>query len=144
MQRAVRFLLVLVGGLALLALAGHWALSHTTRKWFEHDLSLRSRLAVASARQSLAESWHAPRRLSQTLADITRDERIMGAAACTSDGKRLAATEGYPAEFSCSSILDRMRSEVSPETTSWTMTPELPSGRVHLSVTLLDEPDAFL
>jgi trehalose 6-phosphate synthase len=144
MQRAVRFLLVLVGGLALLALAGHWALSHTTRKWFEHDLSLRSRLAVASARQSLAESWNAPRRLSQTLADITRDERIMGAAACTSDGKRLAATEGYPAEFSCSSILDRMRSEVSPETTSWTMTPELPSGRVHLSVTLLDGPDAFL
>ncbi len=144
MRRAARFLLVLMIGLALLAVAGHGTLSHTTRKWFEHDLSLRSRLAVASARRSLSESWDSPDRLNQSLADITRDERIMGAAACTPDGKRLATTDGYPAEFSCNSVLDRMRSEVSPGTTTWSMTPELPSGRVHLSVTLLDGPKALL
>jgi trehalose 6-phosphate synthase len=144
MQRAARFLLVLVVGLALLAIAGHGALSHTTRKWFEHDLSLRSRLAVASAQRSLTESWAAPLRLSQTLADITRDERIMGAAACTSDGTRLAATEGYPDEFACRSILDRMRSEATAGTTNWTTTSELLSGRVHLSVTLLDGADSLL
>lgn len=144
MQRTARFTLVLVVGLALLAVAGHATLTHTTRNWFEHDLALRSRLAVASARRSLAESWHAPQRLSQALADITRDERIMGAAACSPDGKRLATTDGYPTEFSCNSVLDRMRAEVPPGTTNWTMTPELPSGRVHLSVTLLDGPEGLL
>jgi hypothetical protein len=102
MRRAARFLFVLLAGLALLVAIGYAALTQITRDWFESDLDLRSRLAVISARQSLESSWggdHA--RLAETLADITRDERIMGAAACSLDGESLAATNSYPREFTC-------------------------------------------
>ena len=56
---------------------GYYALNNVTRGWFDRDLLLRSRLAVASARQLLVEHWWGGRALDATLADITRDERIM-------------------------------------------------------------------
>ena len=140
MRRAARFLLVLFAALALLAVAGYFVLAHTTRDWFEADLALRSRLAVSSAEQSLENNWDTDRaRLTDTLAGITRDERIMGAAACSTRGDLLAATDSYPAEFSCRSVLERMRSESRRDAASWSMTPELPSGRVHLSVTFIGD-----
>ncbi len=139
MRGAVKFLVALVGGLALIALAGYFVLAHTTRTWFVSDLELRSRLAVAAARQGLTTNWESnPLRLSERLADITRDERIMGAAACSMDGQLLAATDGYPRDFSCHSMLARMRAESPARTDTWTMTPELPSGQVHLTVTAVD------
>src|SRR5512143_3457615 len=105
MRRAVRFLVVLLAGLALLALVGYVVVTRTITRWFEKDLALRSSLAVASARQSLASHWGSDRpRLAATLADITHDERIMGAAACSPSGELLAATELYPPEFSCRSV----------------------------------------
>jgi trehalose 6-phosphate synthase len=139
-RRAARFISVLVAGLALLAGAGYFLLAHTTREWFEADLALRSRLAVSSARQSLENDWGADRaRLTETLADITRDERIMGAAACSPSGELLAATDSYPAAFSCRSVFERMHSDGAGNAQSWSMTPELPSGRVHLSVTFIGD-----
>ncbi len=97
MRRSARFLALLLVGLALLAVAGYAVLARTTRAWFEDDLALRSRLAVASARESLSGNWSLGRaRLGATLTDITRDERIMGAAACSLDGEQLAATDGIP------------------------------------------------
>jgi trehalose 6-phosphate synthase len=139
MRRAVRFLCVLVTSLGLLAVVGYLALTHTTRGWFERDLELRSRLAVWSARQSLADSWTGDRtRLDTTLTDITRDERVMGAAACSQNGELLAVTDGYPVGFSCRSVLERMVEEAAPGALSWSMTPELPRGRVHLNVTLVE------
>jgi trehalose 6-phosphate synthase len=138
MRRAFLFLLALVAGLAVLALAGYVALAHTTRGWFEADLAARSRLAVASARQGLVNSWYlGPANLANTLADIARDERIMGAAACGRWGESLAVTGAYPLGFSCRSVLDRMRAEA-PRGASWTMTSELPSGGIHLSVIELE------
>lgn len=137
-MRAGRFIFVLVAGLALLAIAGYFGLTQTTRSWFERDLELRSTLAVASARQGLMANWGvASPRLSETLADITRDERIMAAAACASTGELLASTDAYPTQFSCRSVLERMQEE-SPGSPTWSMTPELPSGPIHLSVTRLD------
>jgi trehalose 6-phosphate synthase len=133
MRRALRFLAALLLGLGLLTVVGWEAVSRTTRSWFERDLALRSQLAVASARQTLAETWE-PRsaRLHASLADMTRDERILGAAACTLGGELLAATDGYPEELGCRSVLTRMRADA-PGASAWTMTPELPSGPVHLS-----------
>jgi trehalose 6-phosphate synthase len=139
MRRTARFLLVLLAGLAGLVVAGYVILTHTTRRWFEADLALRTQLAVASARHSLASNWGSERaRLTAILADITRDERIMGAAACSPGGALLAATDSYPAEFSCRSVLERMELEAASGATSWSMTPELPSGRIHLSATPID------
>jgi len=139
MRRAARFLVMLLAGLALLTVVGYYALTSKTRDWFEKDLALRTQLAVASARQSLASHWTGDRqRLSETLADITRDERIMGAAACSMRGELLASTQSYPIEFSCRTVLGRMRQEAAKNATSWSMRPELPSGRVNLSVTLVE------
>ncbi len=139
MWRTIRFLGLLLSGLGLLTLLGYVALTEKTHDWFEADLALRSRLAVASARQSLASHWSDDRPgLTQTLADITRDERIMGAAACSLGGETLAATEAYPAAFSCRSLVDRMRAEATPDATSWSFDRDLPSGPVHLSLTLVD------
>jgi trehalose 6-phosphate synthase len=125
---------VLLGGLAVLTAVGYLGLIHVTREWFEKDLRLRSELAVLSARQGLASSWKEdPEKLAETLRDITRDERIMGAAACTMQGTLLAATEAYPPEFSCRSVLQRMRDEHLEQGGTWTMTADFPSGRVQVN-----------
>jgi trehalose 6-phosphate synthase len=140
MRRAVRFLALLLAGLGLLTVLGYGVLTHITRGWFDKDLRLRSQLAVTSTRQSLLENWSASRhRLTENLADITRDERIMGAAACSVDGKLLASTEAYPSEFSCRSVLERMRAGGSKLSSPWTMTAELASGRVQLSALTIED-----
>jgi trehalose 6-phosphate synthase len=145
MVRAVRFLSVLVVGLGLVTLLGYLALMRTTRDWFDTDLTLRSRLAVESARGSLARSWSSdPQRLHDTLEDIARDERIMAAAACSTRGAAVATTAYYPPSFDCASLLGRMRHEASDATPAWSTTAELPSGRVHLSLTRLEEKGAEL
>ncbi|MBI4237584.1 MAG: trehalose-6-phosphate synthase [Deltaproteobacteria bacterium] len=139
MFRTVRFLFLLLFGLGLLTAVGYVLLTRKTRTWFERDLALRSQLAVVAARQSLAEHWTMNReRLSATLADFTRDERVMSAAACSLRGGLIAATDAYPSEFSCRSVLERMRQEVGEDAILWSMTPELPSGRVHLSAIRLE------
>ena len=43
MRRAVWFLVVLLAGLGVLALAGYFVLAQTTGAWFERDLELRRR-----------------------------------------------------------------------------------------------------
>jgi len=135
MARSARFLLVLVVGLALLTGVGYSLLTGMMRSWSEDDLALRSRLAVAAANDSFDGVWPDGRpRIKDALTRITRDERIMGAAACTARGELLAQTDAYPTEFSCRSLLTRMRAEA-PGAPSWSMTPELPSGRVHVTVT---------
>jgi len=53
MGRAVRFVVAWTLGLGLLTWIGRLTLTHTTRRWFERDIELRARLAVASARRSL-------------------------------------------------------------------------------------------
>jgi trehalose 6-phosphate synthase len=145
MRRAARLLVPLLASLALLTTAGYFVLTQTTSEWFNADLALRSQLAVASARQGLTSHWPTgSSQLRATLVDMTRDERIMGAAACTPQGELLAATDSYPDEFSCRSVLGRMQADALPDARSWSMTPELPSGRIHLSVTRLETDDGPL
>ena len=132
MRQAIRFLAILLAGLGLLTLVANWALSRTTRHWFEADLALRSRLAVASARESLVNHWTADRsRLAEMLANITRDERIMAAAACSLEGELLASTESFPSEFSCRAVAMRMRRDVPGGASNWATIAESPSGPVH-------------
>jgi trehalose 6-phosphate synthase len=140
MRRAIRFLAFLLAGLALLTAAGYAGLTRITRRWFDNDLRLRSQLAVTAAHQSLVENWTASRRrLTENLADITRDERIMASAACSTDGKLLASTEAYPAQFSCRTILDRVGAKAADARRPWTETADLRSGRVYLSAVPLDD-----
>lgn len=139
MRRAARFLLVLLLGLALLTAVAHWALQRTMAEWVERDLALRAQLVVAAARQSLEVNGSPNHvKLKSTLADITRNERNIGAAACSANGELLVATDAYPMEFSCRSLLERMRREGRQHASSWSMTSDVPSGRMHLSVTRVE------
>jgi len=138
----MRFLLPLIAGLALLAGIGYIVLIRTTSRWFEKDLVLRGQLAIDSARTSLATHWEDRADLVQVLADITRDERIMAASACAASGAQIAATEAYPAQFTCASIEGHMREH--SDASSWTTTIELPSGRVRVSATQLVRRDEVI
>ena len=72
----------------------------TTRGWFDRDIQLRSKLAVAGTREALVSNWdpgHAAA-LREILLGITRDERIMAAAACGADLSLLAQAGDYPAQ----------------------------------------------
>jgi trehalose 6-phosphate synthase len=138
--------MILVLGLAALAGIGYFVLSRTTSTWFERDLTLRVQLVMRSARESLSVSWpteHAPdvSRLDRVLIDITRDDRIMAAAACSPEGDTLAVTEAYPALFSCSSIMARRSDEGAEGDSDWAMTAELPSGSVLISVSPVEDDE---
>ena len=106
MRGSLRFVLVLLAGLAGLTWVADRLLSRTTQRWFEADVAMRERLAVTSARQGLIDHWRDPDRaqLVHRLEDIARDQRINGAAACTFDGVRLASTKDYPPELGCSQV----------------------------------------
>ena len=129
----MRFLIPLVGGLAMLAIIGYVALTRTTARWFEKDLALRSRLAIDVATPGLASHWDDREQLAGILGGITRDERIMAAAACTPGGELFAATEAYPAAFTCPHVSRHMQDEAGAEVPAWSTTTELASGRVHVS-----------
>jgi trehalose 6-phosphate synthase len=106
MRALVTFFVALVLCLGLLSFAGYEALDAVTREWFERDLALREELAIASAGQGLVEAFdRGPSSLSRILDGITRDERILGAAACDAEGTRVASTDAYPAELGCRAVL---------------------------------------
>src|SRR2546430_222692 len=77
MSGAPRFVAVLVVGLALLTAGALWVVNGATRRWFESDLMLRSKLAVAGSERALVSSWQRGEweALREVLTDITRDER---------------------------------------------------------------------
>jgi trehalose 6-phosphate synthase len=136
MPRPFRFLAVLLTGLGLLALAGYFVLASTTQRWFDKDLLLRTQLAVSSAQRGLVAAWHGEAaKLTSALEDITRDERIMGAAACSMNGELLAATLSYPKELPCKTVLERMQRDGGSGDPTWSVNLELPAGPVNLSVT---------
>jgi trehalose 6-phosphate synthase len=141
-RRAAQFLAVVLVGLAVLALAGYAVLDRTTSGWFERDLQLRSSLAVLAARQSLIRNWHDCQQLTTLLEDVTRDERILGAAACSLHGDLLAATQSYPAEFASKALLARIPQESKARSGAWSMTADLPLGRVYLSASVVDGDEA--
>ncbi len=133
MPRAVQFMVALVLGLALLTLGASRLVDGTTREWFDKDLTLRARLAVSGARQALVAHWHGTgAELAELLAEITRDERIMAAAACDAGFRLLARTGDYPDTFAC----PQLRGRVFGGEAGWQEhfgDIELPGGMVHLS-----------
>ncbi|MFT3708443.1 MAG: trehalose-6-phosphate synthase [Archangium sp.] len=126
--RRARFLILLVGGLGVLALAGDVVLTRTTRAWFERDVTLRTQLAFAAGEKGLANAWGDPMLLKGVLDDITRDERIVGTSACTEDGTMLAHTPNFPLEFDCTYLQRVMWTDGEWSDGTWTWT----NGTLHL------------
>ncbi len=146
MSRRLRFLVLLVLGLAGLTWGASLVVQRSTRAWFEKDLNLRARLAVNGARWSLAERWRGdPARLQALLTDLTQDERILSACACTSEGELLVQTDAYPAELPCPEVISRVRAEgPHPVWGHWESEALLPGGQVHLSALPLSDESGEL
>jgi trehalose 6-phosphate synthase len=142
MSRAIRFLVVLVLGLALLTAGAAKWVNETTRDWFDKDLELRAQLAVGGARQALLLHWgkDAPQQLEGLLTELTRDERILAAAACGSDLTALAKTVDFPPEFDCALLGPRVRAHAQAKPGGvWKMVALLRGGEVHVSAIQLAE-----
>jgi trehalose-6-phosphate synthase len=139
MSRAWRFAVVLIAGLGLLTWVAMLAVNETTARWFEKDMALRADLAVNGSRRAILFYWGQRewKELRALLTEITHDERILGAAACTTELKLVARTAEYPERFRCSDIGPGLRpAPDAPPGAPWTArrsTAALPGGKVHLS-----------
>ncbi|MCC6994574.1 MAG: trehalose-6-phosphate synthase [Deltaproteobacteria bacterium] len=135
MSRALRFVVALVAGLALLTWAASFLVRGATTRWFDRDLNLRAQLAVRGARQALITHWHKDPStdLVDLLTEMTRDERIMAAAACDLDGRSLGSTDDFPPQFLCrspSQVAGRSGAAPAPP---WRLVAALRGGQVHAS-----------
>jgi trehalose 6-phosphate synthase len=152
MRPRIKFLIGLVLSLAVLSWVTAVLVQRTTRTWFENDVRLRAELVASGARESLTAHWNAADQteLERQLADITRDERIMNAAACTTDLSLLTSTPNYPTQFSCQDIgvhVRRFNQGTTPTWASWHEATSLPGGPVFISAIPLDtagQPLGFL
>ncbi len=144
MRRALKFVVALILGLALVTWAASIAVRETTRGWFEKDVTLRVQLVVNGARQALISNWSKEQRagLQSLLSEITRDERIMAAAACSADFALLTRTRDYPEQFNCRELGRHVRATGEGTPTgwvSWQSVESLPGGDVHVSaIPILD------
>ncbi len=138
MRRALKFIVALILGLALVTWAASIAVRETTRAWFEKDVNLRAQLVVNGARQGLIANWSKEQRagLRDLLSEITHDERIMAAAACSADFTLLTRTRDFPEQFNCRELGGHVRApnERTPAGwVSWQSVESLPGGDVHVS-----------
>jgi trehalose 6-phosphate synthase len=103
MPTTLRYALPILLGLALVVSISYVLVSATSRSWFEDDVRLRAELALRGARGAIVDAWSRGDRaaLGSLLGDITSDERILAAAACTTDGTTFARTADFPAAIGC-------------------------------------------
>ena len=148
MRQALRFVVALVAGLALLTWGASVLVSRTTRAWFERDMQLRAQLAVNGARETLASRWAAdPAALGTALIELTRDERVLGAAACGADLVLRARTPDYPPRLGCAELGVHVRptADSSPIAwTAWAAVYSVPGGQVHATAIPLVEAEQAL
>src|ERR1700739_3004371 len=138
MRPMMKFLFGLVLSLALLTWATAVLVRRTTRRWFENDVRLRAELVVSGAREALSVHWSKDdrRELERMLTEITRDERIMAAAACNADLTSLTHTPGFPRQPSCSDVGSHIKPSegvIAEGWPSWHEVTSLPGGPVLIS-----------
>ncbi len=138
MRQTIKFLAGLVLSLALLTGATSMVVQKTAHRWFLNDVRLRAELVVNGAHEALTAHWsRADRRaLEQRLNEITRDGRIMAAAACDSDLNLLTSTLDFPTNFSCKRVGVHVMPQDGSLTGTWSTWHEassLPGGPVLVS-----------
>ncbi len=143
----LKILAPLLISVSLLAWGATWALGRTAQTWFERDVGLRARLAVAGARGSLAEQLarRDRRRLAALLEEITRDDRITAMAACGPDGKTVARTSALPDGLACRDLTGVVPADPAARL-AWggiDFERTVPSGNVRVSLLPVIDDDAF-
>src|SRR5689334_9958872 len=103
MLNSLRYALPVVLGLALFSGLSYLVVSATSRGWFEEDVRLRAELALRGARVGVSEGWARGDRagVERLLTDITKDERVLAAAACAPDSTAFAMTSDFPDALGC-------------------------------------------
>jgi trehalose 6-phosphate synthase len=138
MRQAIRFVAVLVVGLAVCSVLAHVLLSRMMRGWFEADLITRAELVHQSARPLLGAPLRGTRaQVSERLAELARAERVLGAQVCTPLGATLGRTEGFPASHSCRALARTLRAQAPAHHADQEARHETllePGGRVFLSM----------
>jgi trehalose 6-phosphate synthase len=121
MSVTARFVLPLLVVLAILTWVSSRAIERITDGWVERDLSTRAELAVASASDTLVPAWEEAdhRRVRRFLNGLTRDERILGAAACDTHLQLVAASPGFPAPLSCDRLGRNLQGARGPDPSQW-------------------------
>jgi trehalose 6-phosphate synthase len=148
-SRAVKFVLALIIGLALLTWLASVIVERALYDWFEKDLGLRAQLAVSVAHPALVSGWHKEQGadLNTVLSQLARDERIMAAAACAGELSLLARTPDFPEQFSCRDLGEHIRPATNSPAASWHVwrkVVSLPGGDVHVSAVPVIEAEQAL
>ncbi|HEX3597427.1 MAG TPA: hypothetical protein VHU80_20105, partial [Polyangiaceae bacterium] len=139
----IRFAVVLVVGLGLVAALASVLFNNTAHSWFEHDLALRADIAVRGGRQAFVENWGSRGRLQNLLTEMSHDERILSAAACSTELQFIARTESYPPNLACDVIGPKVH--VAPDRwASWAESTSLPGGDVYVSAIPVTDDDQTL
>jgi len=148
MRQPIKFLILLVLGLALLTWGALKVVQETTRAWVQRDLTLRARLAANGAATPLAESYRSGKTatLRSVLGNLVRDERILGVSACGVDGRLLGTAGSVPKTVACVRVAPLVFAPGLPPgapPAEWFEEVTLPGGRAHLSgLPIMDEQGA--
>ena len=141
MKRIIlRFVLPLLAGLMLVTLVADRLFLSLTRSWFTRDAAARSRLAVASARNSLISQLRDGDTKGQygLLSNLTHDKHILAVGLCSENGGQRLASAAYPSEYSCPSLVARWRKSMGSDSV-WELRSKLPSGPVLISLHPLED-----
>lgn len=135
-------MLGLLLGLAALTWTAELLVQRTLWRWTERDLQLRGDLAMHGARRNLTAAWQAKDlgQIREILSELTRDDRLLAAAACGASGEIAVETEEFPAQLACAAQLPRAQTQSGPIREMVT----LPTGRVHLTALPLRHDDQML
>ncbi len=151
MRQALGFVAGLLLGLALLTWITAVVVQKTARRWFERDVSMRAQLVVSGAREALSSHWDKEQQeeLQELLHEITRDERIMAAAACSGDSALLGSTADFPPAFRCEELATHLQPTAGaspPRWPAWHQSQTLRGGAVLVSAIPLyqDQPLGFV
>lgn len=144
MRSALKLLLPLFAVLGLIAWGATVVAAHTGRRWFDRDMRLRAQLAIEVAREGLEPPLRKGERVRvrRVLLQIARDERVMGAAACSPDGGLVASTPEYPKDFGCAAVA--LRRGPASGAAIWSYEAVLRDGRAHVTAVPLADAEGPL
>jgi trehalose 6-phosphate synthase len=110
MSRIASFIIALIVALAALTAAVAFVVRNTVQDWFRRDLNLQAQVVVRAAQPSLVAAWgfNTNQELEKLLGGMMDKQRLVAAAACSSDLELLAWTPDYPSRFGCSEVADNL------------------------------------
>lgn len=134
MIQMVRFFILLLVALGLLA-TGAWRLtSHTSRRWTEQDVKLSAELALKMVHRKLHQSWLQQDldEIRQILEGLVESERIIAAAVCRGNNEQIITVGIFPPPLACLNLSVFKQANQNSQGI-WGQMLELAHGRVYVS-----------